>query len=516
LCGSGWPANLNWVAGAVLALAFLLRLKAALGTFLNPDEALHFLIVNQPTLGGAYRASLTSAHPPLYFVLLYFWRFTASSEVMLRLPSVLAGTAAAWFVFQWVRTVLGTTAGLVALILTAFAPPLIGLSAEVRGYAILLLFLAASLYFAERVFRERTSVAVARYSLFFYLAIVTHYSALWFAMAMGIYFLLRIRELPTKIAALWAAFQVGAAAVYGVLYVTHISKINGSAMQSEAMNGWLQALYFTPGQKSVGQFLFRNTGELFDYLFAHPIGGIIASLVFGFSVLRILSGTDRGNVHAPRAFWALLVLPFLINGIAALEGLYPYGGTRHCIYLILFTIAGVSYALAQATNSKVWPVLGLAALILPVWHLKALRPAQQMPAESQRLSLMNDAIVYLRQSAPAEGPIFTDDQARGLLSYYLGRDTVPRIAESCDGFRDERYGQYRVISHPAWQVKSSELFNALDQWRRDCRDQLSVAWVFVGGFEEVTLAGFERAPIKLVSDERRFGEALSVFRLSLP
>src|SRR5207302_8481062 len=115
--------------------------------------------------------------------------------------------------------------------------------------------------------------------------------------AMGIYFLLRIRELPAKVAALWTASQVGAAALYGVLYVTHISKINGSAMQNEAMNGWLQTLYFTPGQKSIGRFLFHNTREVFDYLFSHPIVGIIASLMFAVSVLWILSGAYRTNEH---------------------------------------------------------------------------------------------------------------------------------------------------------------------------------------------------------------------------
>src|SRR5713101_5650195 len=76
------------VALLAVAAGFLLRVRAAAGTFLNPDEALHFSVANQTSLPAAYRASLTLAHPPLLIFLLYFWRHVGTSEFVLRLPSV--------------------------------------------------------------------------------------------------------------------------------------------------------------------------------------------------------------------------------------------------------------------------------------------------------------------------------------------------------------------------------------------------------------------------------------------
>ena len=74
------------VAFLVVAAGFLLRVRAAAGTFLNPDEALHFSIANQASFAAAYRGSLTLAHPPLLVLLLYFWRAVGTSEFILRLP----------------------------------------------------------------------------------------------------------------------------------------------------------------------------------------------------------------------------------------------------------------------------------------------------------------------------------------------------------------------------------------------------------------------------------------------
>ncbi|MGA7168017.1 MAG: hypothetical protein WBX08_02625, partial [Candidatus Sulfotelmatobacter sp.] len=69
---SWFRSRSNAAAVFVLFLGFLARLWAASGTFLNPDEALHFRLANQPSLYLAYKASLTASHPPLLTLLLYY------------------------------------------------------------------------------------------------------------------------------------------------------------------------------------------------------------------------------------------------------------------------------------------------------------------------------------------------------------------------------------------------------------------------------------------------------------
>ena len=96
----GWLQNRSPTLIPVLLIlaGFLLRLSLAWFTFLNPDEILHYLLANQPSLQQAYHASLTTAHPPLLILFLYYWRMIGHSELILRLPAVLAGT-----VFCWIR-----------------------------------------------------------------------------------------------------------------------------------------------------------------------------------------------------------------------------------------------------------------------------------------------------------------------------------------------------------------------------------------------------------------------------
>src|ERR1700685_3021633 len=97
----------NLVAAAVTLLGFLARLWMASGTFLNPDEALHFRLANQPSLALAYKESLTAAHPPLLIILLYFCGMLGTSELWLRLPSVLAGVVFCWLFYKWLSQAAG-------------------------------------------------------------------------------------------------------------------------------------------------------------------------------------------------------------------------------------------------------------------------------------------------------------------------------------------------------------------------------------------------------------------------
>src|SRR5689334_1343338 len=90
-CERWLAAHFTLGAGLVLMAGLLVRVKIACGTFLNPDEALHYLLAHQSSWLEAYRASLTNAHPPLLTFVLYFWRPLGDSELVLRLPSVIAG-----------------------------------------------------------------------------------------------------------------------------------------------------------------------------------------------------------------------------------------------------------------------------------------------------------------------------------------------------------------------------------------------------------------------------------------
>src|SRR6476469_10782451 len=191
--------------GSVLLLAFLLRLWKASGTFLNLDEAMHFLAANKPSLVEAYRSSLNLAHPPLLILLLNVWRSLGTSELFLRLPSVIAGTIFCWIFFRWLTRILGPAVGCIGFGLVCLLPVFIELSAEVRQYPLLLCFMMAAACMLELALSENSAGKMVGFFIFLYLAMLTHFSAMLFAGAVAAYSLWRlVSDRPSRrIVAIW-------------------------------------------------------------------------------------------------------------------------------------------------------------------------------------------------------------------------------------------------------------------------------------------------------------------------
>lgn len=357
--------HLNAIVLAVLASGFALRVYVAGRSYLNPDEAAHYLSIHQPSVLLAYKASLTGAYPPLLYVVLYFWQSLGRSELMLRMPSVLAGTAFCWFLYKWVGLLSGRAASLAALVLGAFSPALIALSAQVGEYALLLFGMGGALYFLERALEEKSAWKMACSTAFLYLAILSHYSAVFFALAVGFYVLSRlVRSRPRwKIVAAWAVGQCGALAIYVFLYVTHVSKIQQSEMDLWASTQ--EGSFFHFPYDSLLSFTVNQTLAIFRFLFEADYLHQALLLLFVAAVALLLSTRLLSRNRALRTWpvGLLLLLPFVAVWTPALAGLYPYSGSRHTVFLAPFAFAGVSISLAKLFGRKLWAVLLIAALI---------------------------------------------------------------------------------------------------------------------------------------------------------
>jgi predicted membrane-bound mannosyltransferase len=268
------PKKENWfstrpeqLAAIVVGVGFLLRIRSASGTFLNPDEILHFLAANQTSLAAAYRASIGTAHPPLLILVLYGLRNFGSSELLLRLPSVVSGTVFCWIAFRWLTILLGRAAGWIGLIFLTFLPPMVELSAEVRQYALLLCFSTLAACFLERAWIGKRARHMLLSFLFLYLAMVTHFSAFLCAGALGGYSLLRLLREPLarSLRALWAAGQLAGLALFIFLYQTHIAPVSSREFAQQSMQALLSNSYFHWGKSEdhLLLFIFARTFGVF-------------------------------------------------------------------------------------------------------------------------------------------------------------------------------------------------------------------------------------------------------------
>ena len=399
---SEWlQSHVDLTAGFVTLLGFLARLYSAAGIFLNPDEALHFRLANQPTLALAYQASLTAAHPPLLILLLYFWRALGTSELWLRLPSVLAGTAFCWMFYKWLSKAAGSLSGLIGLLFVALLPPIVLLGAEVRQYALLMAFLASALYFLDKSFSEGSPSTMIAFSLCLYLAMLFHYSAFLFAAALGLYALFRIftERPPRTLVVIWAAGQLGALALAIFFYKIHISKLGGTG-SGPALQGWmsqyyLRRSYFDSTHDNPLKFLVGHSFGVFQYFFGQLSVGIAMGFLFVVGTALLLRGNNPPQDRiSSRRLGLFLLLPFAVAGCACLAHVYPYGGTRHVAFLIIPAVAGVAVTVARLSREQSPRALAAAAVVIVacIAFGKPRQPRMERADQSRRQHDGSDAV----------------------------------------------------------------------------------------------------------------------------
>jgi hypothetical protein len=245
------------------------------------------------------------------------------------------------------------------LALLAFLPSLVLLSAEVRGYSLFLLLIAAALLALEKAFSEESGFQLGVFAALTGLALLTHYSAVWSWLAALAYGTVRLARvgLLRRFARVWAVSHALLGAMLVWLYVSHISKLRGSIPEREAQADWLRADYFQAGSLSPLHFLWRQTLSLFEFLFSPGAAGILALC------LVLLGITGLALRRRPAAI--LLALPFFFSAAAGLLALYPYGGTRHSMDLIPFGCAAIASALGRFTDERSWIPLVLGAVMVP-------------------------------------------------------------------------------------------------------------------------------------------------------
>jgi hypothetical protein len=446
----------------VLAAGLVARLIQAKDYFLNPDEALHYLSASQPSVDLAYKAALTNAHPPLLILALYYWRSLGQSELMLRVPSVLAGTACCWLAYLWLKEVTDRSTAFMGLLLLSFAPSLIALSAEVRQYALLLFFMAGCLYLSERAIQENSLPLMVLVSLCLYGALLTHYSSLLFAFSMGVYMLLRLYPYRTQPAlfAVWVGGQIGALALICYFLVTHVARLRAMGMPQEIAETWLRRSIFHSGDQNVVVFASAQTLRVFTYLFSHGLVGTLALLAFFAGMVSLLRRKTPWNKDGPRPRELALLfgLPFLANCGAAIAGLYPYGGTRHNAFLAPFAVGGAALGLASWIPARLWAKSLVLVISLALCNFFP-APPPLIRARDHSVALMRNAVDYLRQSAPPGSVLLADYQSGLLLGYYACGHGIVQVFPPLQRFAKADCGPYTVITAGTqeWRFNADDL-----------------------------------------------------------
>ncbi|HZR64470.1 MAG TPA: glycosyltransferase family 39 protein [Terriglobales bacterium] len=510
----------RWAPALLITAGLAVRLISAYSKFLNADEAMHYLLSVQPSFAETYRASLGTAHPPLLIILLHYWGMISRTEFFLRLPSVLAGTAAGWFLYAWLRDRADRATATIALGLFVFSPALIYTSAEVRQYALLLCFMCATLYLQERALAKNSTAFMFASGLTLYLALLTHYCALIFAVSVAIYALLRMwTTRPGRLILAWIFVQLGGIAIGIFLWETHISIIRHRPLTQDVAESYLRNSLFHPGRENVFAFIARSNLRLFHFFFSQGAISVVGVVLFLAGIAMLFAARDvAGRVprSGARSLGALLLLPFAINCAAAVAGLYPYGGTRHNAYLAVFAMPAVAIPIARWRPRWAWskPIAVAAALAICNF---AVNPAgAYIKPKNQKRKLLIEAVRYLRTSAPAGSVVLTDYESGLLLSYYLCDRDITHSGEPSGSFYLSQCGEYESASvlPRLWIFRAETFPTQVNELARSVHSAQQV-WLFQAGFIVDREPGFQTLLGQYGCDRpRKFGANVIVCRIN--
>ena len=496
--GKWFGRHTDFAATVVIVLALVFQVAATWDRALNPDEALVFGFVNLSGPGAVYERGRTgSAHPPLFYLILHFWRSLGQSELFLRILPMTFGAGFLWLAWRWAGRVFGKIAGFLTLLVIALSPAWLPLSSEVRHYSLMLLFSVAALVEFERGVDERSERKILLSSLFLSLAILTHYSAIFVTASLAAYEFLRLRErrAPRRLLAAWSGCQAGLAAVYLFLYFTQVKALRGSAMETRAVTGWLVPGYFQRGRENPFSFVARRTWDLFSYFFGSAPLAAVAIL------LAVTGVVILARKRRPAAL--LFVIPYLLGAAAGLLGVYPFSGTRHCAYLLLFVAAPIGVAVSALVEARRRAAL-LALGILAVLGWTA--PAWSTPPHSR--SRMNEAVDDLRGQAAPRSLIFADHRTGTVLAYYLGRAALNTERVGLGQFWESDAGGYCLIDSPRWDPAAEGFGDELERmilvYRLPAGQRLRVARL--GSEFDAPAVLSRRLPDAVFPSARKFGD----------
>jgi hypothetical protein len=350
-----------------------------------------------------------------------------------------------------------------------FLPSSIELSTEIRQYGLFLAFAMGSAYLLERALRTNSAASMLLSGISLWLAIASHFSAFLFAPAIGIYALWRMlaRRPRTRVVAAWIFAQTVGLGLCVFLYITQIrglSRYFGGQDPTRAWmgNAYLSHSYYIPGEVNPLVFLTGRTIGVFQYTFRQLAIGDLAFVFFLAGVVLLWRGRARSPHINSHPLLSLLLLPFAINGAAALVRAYPYGGTRHSSFLIPFALSGVAVALDRILKGRVSAGIAVALLVSLVCHFTAAKELPYVAPEAQRAAHMRSAMDFISR-LPAEEPIFADVQTNLLLGHYLCGARPFRSDRSIAGFVTYECGGHRVIAGTTQYIFTARSF--YDQWQ---------------------------------------------------
>ena len=279
------------------------------------DELFSYELSTRPGLDDVIDgvASDLEISPPLYFVLAWAFQKLGDPHLWIRVPSLLAGTAAIPLAYALGIRTVGRNAALAGAAVLALSPFAIFYSAEARPYAVTMLFVLLSTLALLSALERDSRGAWALFALATWAALMSHYTAVFVVAAQAGWALWARPEARRRVALVHGIVAVGLLPWLPALLVDRTS-----GFQTAIENVWP----FTFG------FFLRSligwlVGNPYGYLSVSP--GILALCLAAAGVLA-------AGVAGARSAWQVLQRPEALL-ILVLALATPIGAALYSVVL---------------------------------------------------------------------------------------------------------------------------------------------------------------------------------------
>ena len=342
-------------AGAILA-----RLPN-LGQSLWLDEVLYSTNLYRRSLAEMWHFAVANPHAPLYPLLSYFWAgIVPDTEIFLRLPSVVAGTASVVLTYVIARRAGSEALAVLAGIFAMLSPALVWYSQEATPYAWTVCAVLAAVAVAPLAGDSRRGFAA--YLLALVAAVTSHFLTAVLLIPLTVS---ALRSSPSRRAATILAHAIVViflAGILGLKYVTGTLTTTGTFLRPFTLaEAWLLLFDW---------FLYGNTlAPVGPYtwswadLTAHP-ALLAVQVVAAAVVVRGLFRRDR-QASTPRSElgW-LLITPLAVMWLFTLTGRTQMYIERYLLVCLPFFLIALARGLTGWTNIRVAQLLGSAGIAL--------------------------------------------------------------------------------------------------------------------------------------------------------
>lgn len=346
--------SFNWSDARTLAL-YLLFVILILGSFLRlynlGEKSLWTDEIGSVRDSQSLSTALNAGHPPLFFIILNFFRYMGNEEIFLRLPSAIFGILTILIIYKVGKLFFGTKEGLITAFLLSISLFHIDHSQQARMYTIFTFFSMLSLFFLYKALKEKKKKFWAGFTLSTALALYTHYFAILLVLVEGfisIIFLinqkLKSREEPliTRNFFMLLLSYILIPLLYAPWISRRFSLITGSATAGVGLGGSL-GVYFTgvPPQPIFYITLFSDFGAG---------GGIALGIFLFFFICGIIT-----SVRDSEGIFLLLWIILPIIAVTAMSFLLPtpvigMNYLRYIIFILPIYLLIISRGIVRVTK----------------------------------------------------------------------------------------------------------------------------------------------------------------------